>query len=73
MRQEHFIARHEGEWQAFARWLEARGDSPRKARAMRGWSGLRDDEIPAHYRRLCQQLALARRRGTARCDAPLRS
>lgn len=63
MRQEHFVARHEEDWQGFEAWLDARGDSPRRARAARGWQGLRDDEIPARYRRLCQQLALARRRG----------
>lgn len=63
MRQAHFVARHEREWDAFAQWLDARADSPRQARASRGWQGLRDEDMPAHYRRLCQQLALARRRG----------
>ncbi|WP_226469620.1 stage II sporulation protein M [Luteimonas panaciterrae] len=63
MRQAHFIARHEAEWQAFEKWLEARGDNPRQARAERKWDGLRDEDMPVHYRRLCQHLALARRRG----------
>jgi uncharacterized membrane protein SpoIIM required for sporulation len=36
----------------------------RAARAHQGqWQGLRDEEVPARYRRLCQQLALARSRG----------
>lgn len=63
MKQEHFVARHQAEWQAFEAWLDARGGSARAARAAGDWSGLRDEEIPARYRRLCQQLALARRRG----------
>ena len=33
MRQEHFIVRHEAEWQAFEQWLDARGARPRRARA----------------------------------------
>ncbi len=63
MRQTHFVARHEAEWEAFGKWLDARAGSPRSARAARGWQGLRDEDVPAKYRRLCQQLALARRRG----------
>lgn len=74
MRQAQFVARHEREWDAFAQWLDARAASPRAARAGRGWQGLRDEDMPARYRRLCQQLALARRRGyspevTARLQA----
>lgn len=64
MKQERFVARHEAQWQALEQWLDSRGDSARRARAARrGWEGLADFEVPAHYRRLCQQLALARRRG----------
>ena len=63
MRQEHFIVRHEAEWLAFEQWLDARATSPRRARADRGWRGLADEDLPAAYRRLCQQLGLARRRG----------
>ena len=63
MRQEHFVARHQAEWQAFEGWLDARAASPRKARADRGWRGLADEDMPAAYRRLSQQLGLARRRG----------
>lgn len=64
MRQELFVQRHQAEWVALEQWLDARADSPRKARAhRREWHGLRDHEMPERYRRLCQQLALARRRG----------
>ena len=63
MRQAHFVARHEREWMEFERWLDARAGSPRTARGERNWQGLRDEDMPARYRRLCQQLALARRRG----------
>jgi len=62
MRQEQFVARHQAEWQAFEHWLQVRGDA-RKARGERNASAVADEEIPARYRRLCQQLALARRRG----------
>lgn len=64
MRQEHFVARHEAEWRELERWLEMRASSARNARShRRDWTGLRDDKIPERHRRLCQQLALARRRG----------
>ena len=63
MRQEHFIARHQAEWQAFDAWLDARGGRPRRARADRDWRGMDDSAVPAAYRRLSQQLGLARRRG----------
>ena len=63
MRQEHFIARHQAEWQAFEGWLAARGGRPRRARADRDWRGMDDVAVPAAYRRLTQQLGLARRRG----------
>lgn len=64
MRQETFVQRHQAEWTLLEQWLVARGDNARKARAhRREWHGLPDHEMPARYRRLCQQLALARRRG----------
>ena len=64
MKQEAFIARHAAEWTEFEAWLVARGDSPREARSRQSqWQGLRDEDVPARYRRLCQQLALARSRG----------
>ena len=64
MRQETFVDKHQAEWVAFEQWLDARGGNARKARAhRREWHGLADHEMPGRYRRLCQQLALARRRG----------
>ncbi|MDR7133047.1 putative membrane protein SpoIIM required for sporulation [Lysobacter niastensis] len=64
MKQDAFVRRHQDEWNELETWLDARGDSARRARAeRRGWTGLPDHEVPARYRRLCQQLALARRRG----------
>jgi len=64
MRQETFVQRHQAEWTALEQWLDARSGSPRKASARRReWHGVPDHEVPARYRRLCQQLALARRRG----------
>ena len=64
MRQEDFVRRHQSEWIAFEHWLDARGQNAKQARqSRREWQGLGDFELPARYRRLCQQLALARRRG----------
>ena len=61
MKQEAFIARHDAEWTEFEAWLVARGDNPREARSKQSqWQGLPDEDVPARYRRLCQQLALAR-------------
>ncbi|MGH8088379.1 MAG: stage II sporulation protein M, partial [Stenotrophomonas sp.] len=63
MRQEQFVARYQGEWQALERWLTLRGDSARRARRIVDPSSLNDEDVPQRYRRLCQQLALARKRG----------
>jgi uncharacterized membrane protein SpoIIM required for sporulation len=59
MKQEAFVARHAAEWDAFEYWLDTRGESARREPA----DGLRDEDVPARYRRLTQQLALALRRG----------
>jgi uncharacterized membrane protein SpoIIM required for sporulation len=64
MKQEAFVARHEAEWRMLEEWLRLRGDSPTQARKHPSrWEGLPDEDMPVRYRRLCQQLALARRRG----------
>lgn len=63
MKQEAFVARHAAEWEALERWLDARGESVRRARRAPELDALRDADMPARYRRLCQHLALARRRG----------
>jgi len=63
MRQEQFVARYQAEWQALEHWLAQRGEHPRQARRQPTHAGLDDGDFPQRYRRLCQQLALARRRG----------
>jgi uncharacterized membrane protein SpoIIM required for sporulation len=64
MKQDTFVQRHQAQWQALEQWTEERGGNARRARReRRQWAGLPDDEFPSRYRRLCQQLALARRRG----------
>jgi len=62
MKQEQFVVRHQAEWVAFEQWLQARGDA-RAARGERNTLELGDEDVPQRYRRICQQLALARRRG----------
>ncbi|KLD79702.1 stage II sporulation protein M [Xanthomonas hyacinthi] len=65
MRQEQFIARHQHEWQAFETWLQTHGRKPaaNAPDAAADPARLADEDMPARYRRLCQQLALARKRG----------
>ena len=60
MRQDRFIARHDADWIALATWLD---QADRRKRDAGAESSLRDSDVPQRYRRLCQQLALARRRG----------
>lgn len=74
MKQDAFVARHQSEWLQLERWLDERGDSARRARRTPQLSALADSDFPARYRRLCQHLALSRRRGysaqvTARLQA----
>jgi uncharacterized membrane protein SpoIIM required for sporulation len=63
MRQEAFVARHQGEWDEFDTWLTKRGSARDARRSPVATGALRDEDVPARYRRLCQQLALARSRG----------
>ncbi|MFT3763864.1 MAG: stage II sporulation protein M [Pseudoxanthomonas sp.] len=63
MRQEQFVARHQAEWQAFEHWLQVRGDVGAARAERRRDDELADEDVPQRYRRICQQLALARRRG----------
>jgi uncharacterized membrane protein SpoIIM required for sporulation len=64
MKQDTFVQRHQAQWQQLEQWAAERGANPTRARReRRTWAGLPDDQFPSHYRRLCQQLALARRRG----------
>lgn len=63
MRQDPFVQRHQAEWIAFEHWLDARGEVRAGRRAPADAAGVDDAHMPARYRRLCQHLALARRRG----------
>jgi len=63
MKQEQFVTRYQHEWQQFEDWLQRRGERTRKQRPSIDPDVLGDETIPQRYRRLCQQLALARRRG----------
>jgi uncharacterized membrane protein SpoIIM required for sporulation len=63
VKQETFHARHEPEWSAFDAWLKLRMRPKANARALDGDGVFPDSEFPAAYRRVCQQLALAERRG----------
>ncbi len=62
MRQEQFVARHQGEWAEFEVWLRTRADA-RRAQGARNTGVLGDEAMPQRYRRIAQQLSLARRRG----------
>jgi uncharacterized membrane protein SpoIIM required for sporulation len=62
MRQDDFLARYEPEWRDLDAWLSARGAA--RAGGRRAEAEAFDDlEFPNRYRRVCQQLALAQRRG----------
>jgi len=65
MKQEQFVARHQGEWAALEAWLQQRAHlrARTRARVPADPSLPADAEFPQRYRRLCQQLALARQRG----------
>lgn len=63
MKQEIFQERHEPEWQALEQWLQRRA-RPRVQDRGRDAEGVFGDlEFPGVYRRVCQHLALAQRRG----------
>lgn len=61
MKQEHFVARYEGEWNHLQAWLGRFDRQPQ--RGMHDPSTL---DFPCAYRRVCHQLALARARGYSR-------
>jgi uncharacterized membrane protein SpoIIM required for sporulation len=62
MRQVDFLARHEAEWSRLEEWLARRGTPARRARDTPP-AELDDLDFPGAYRRVCQHLALAQRRG----------
>jgi len=55
MKQEQFLARYQHEWQQLDDWLKQRRSNTAER--------MNDAAFPARYRRLCQHLALARKRG----------
>jgi uncharacterized membrane protein SpoIIM required for sporulation len=63
VKQEDFLARYGGEWQALEAWLDARGQPHQRERKPPDRAPIDDLDFPARYRRACQHLALARRRG----------
>ncbi|MBL8301031.1 MAG: stage II sporulation protein M [Rhodanobacteraceae bacterium] len=63
MKQDLFQARHEPEWKAFESWLVGRARPSAKRRALDADGLFSDLDFPAAYRRICQHLALAQRRG----------
>lgn len=63
MKQEQFVARHQQEWHALEQWLQQRAGLLRRRRAAMGSADPGDTAFAQRYRRLCQQLALARERG----------
>ena len=65
MRQAEFERRHDARWLAFARWLDWRGKKRKRALAPKPGDDeppLEADEVPASFRRVCADLALARDR-----------
>jgi uncharacterized membrane protein SpoIIM required for sporulation len=63
MKQDVFQARHDDEWRALERWLDKRA-RPKLAERHRDAQDLMSDtQFPEAYRRACQHLALAQRRG----------
>lgn len=63
MKQEQFVARHQQEWHALEQWLQRRGGLLRRRRPAVSSEDPGDTAFAQRYRRLCQQLALARERG----------
>lgn len=63
MKQDAFQLVHEAEWTALESWLAQRSRPKTRERAHDADGLIGDLEFPAAYRRVCQQLALAERRG----------
>jgi uncharacterized membrane protein SpoIIM required for sporulation len=63
MNQETFQARHQSAWTALDAWLTARSRPRSRDRSKDTDALVGDLEFPALYRRTCQHLALAERRG----------
>jgi uncharacterized membrane protein SpoIIM required for sporulation len=63
MMQERFQEQHQAEWAALERWLELRARPKARERPLDADGVPADALFPAAYRRLCQHLAIAERRG----------
>ena len=63
MRQDDFVARYQLEWLVLESWLDRRARPGRVERRQGASEDLDDIDFAARYRRLCQHLAIARRRG----------
>lgn len=63
MRQDAFVARYEAEWQVLEQWLDTRSQSRASKRKDADKVQLDDIEFAARYRRACQHLSIAQRRG----------
>lgn len=63
MKQELFQSHHAHEWAALEQWLTLRSRPRHRDRVRDAESVSSDLEFPALYRRICQHLALAERRG----------
>ncbi len=63
MKQDDFLARYQAEWLTLELWLDRRARPSAKERAQFGAGSLDDIDFAARYRRACQQLAIAQRRG----------
>lgn len=63
MKQEAFQAAHRAEWTRFSVWLDFHGQKTAQRVLSSDPNPLTARDFPAAYRRLCQQLALAERRG----------
>jgi uncharacterized membrane protein SpoIIM required for sporulation len=63
MRQDAFVARHQDEWRLLDDWLRLRGPAGARGRKPAQDAPFDDLEFAGRYRRVCQQLAIAQRRG----------
>lgn len=63
MRQDAFIARHDPEWRELEEWLRLRGGSSGRSRQPPEKAPIDDLDFASRYTRVCQQLAIAQRRG----------
>lgn len=63
MRQEEFLAKYQDEWSVLEQWLATRGSARVGKRKHADRVVLDDLDFASRYRRTCQQLAIAQRRG----------